>query len=106
MNGPYLIVDISTFVDAGTMGVYILTRNGRTAHYVGRSDTDLRREIRESATLGPYTHFWYAYESSPMQAYKSECCLWHKYDPPDNDIHPAVPAGTNWRCPVEGCQWS
>jgi hypothetical protein len=41
-----------------------------------------------------------------MRAYQLECEWYHKYNPSDNSTHPAVPPGTNWRCPVHGCQWS
>jgi hypothetical protein len=86
------------------MGVYILSRDDRKATYVGRSDTDLQQEILQSASKGSYVVFWFDYASSPMDAYKYECELFHEYQPPDNSIHPAIPAYTNWRCPVQGCE--
>jgi hypothetical protein len=87
------------------MGVYVLLRNAKPA-YVGRSDSDLQQEIRKSASLGDYKRFYFDYASSPMNAYKQECELYHGFQPPDNQNHPAVPAYQDWHCPVKGCEWS
>lgn len=106
MHGPYPLSKLQATVDLRCIGVYVLSRDGRHAHYAGRSDSDLRSRIRKSTDEDSYTHFWYSYETSPMNAYRTECELWHRYQPPDNINHPAVPAGTNWRCPVRGCPWS
>ena len=53
-----------------------------------RADYDLTTDVYET--------------SSARQAYLLECRLFHRHDPIDNEIHPRVPAGTNWRCPVRG----
>lgn len=83
-----------------------MSGDGRSAHYVGRSAADLGREIVNSANrFDGISHFWYEYCSSEMAAYKRECELYHEYAPALNAIHPAVPEGTNWRCPNEDCQW-
>lgn len=87
-------------------GVYILSRDGKTVTYVGRSDTDLRSRINQSEREGVYTHFWFEYTASARDAYLKECEYFHKYRPPDNSKHPSVPVGTNWRCPIIGCPWS
>lgn len=87
-------------------GVYLLKRNGIVA-YVGRSDTDVDSRARQSYSEGSYDQ---TYEirplSSPREAYYAECRLYHFHDPIDNSNHPAVPASSGWRCPVEGCPWS
>lgn len=106
MYGPCTLSSLEATVELAYIGVYMLSRGGRRVHYVGRSDSDLRARIRKSGQMDSYTHFWFRYERSPMQAYKAECKLWHKYHPPDNLNHPAVPSGTNWRCPVTHCPWS
>jgi len=103
--GPLPVSQLALYVRATGPGVYVLSRDGRTAVYVGRSDTDIRGRLRHSATQAGYTHFWFDYATSPMLAYKYECELYHTYNPPDNLVHPAVPSGMNWRCPVLGCQW-
>ncbi len=106
MQGPFPLSQLDLTLAPGTIGVYILSRNGRTVHYVGRSDADLGARIRQSAQTDAYLYFWFRYESSPMNAYRTECAWWHEYQPTDNVNHPAVPAGTSWRCPVAGCPWS
>lgn len=106
MNGPHPLSQLASTIEPGSVGACILSRDGKHAHYVGRSDSDLRARISASAREGSYTHFWFNYESSPMNAYHRECRWWHQYSPPDNFVHPAVPAGTFWRCPVAGCGWA
>lgn len=88
------------------MGVYVFSRNGRTASYVGRSDYDLRQRMLQSALESNYAAFWFDYASSPMDAYKYECYLYHRFNPPDNAVHPATPPYTNWRCPDTECPWN
>jgi len=86
-------------------GVYVFRRNGRVS-YVGRGIEIIRR-MKESWRQGKYDlKARYFLTSSERQSYLLECKLFHKYEPCDNQIHPAVPAGTNWRCPVKGCSWS
>lgn len=107
LMGPYSTNNVDLYVTRAHPGVYIFSRDGRTAVYVGRSDTDVGFRIKQSASEGyRYTHFWFEYASSPRDAYLKECEYYHKYNPPDNTNHPAVPFGTNWRCPVTGCPWS
>ena len=109
MRGPFSISQVNSLVDQTKPGAYILSRDGKTAHYVGRSDTNLASRIASSAKeeVG-YTHFWFEHTTSPMQAYYLECDWWHKYKPSnlDNINHPAVPPGTYWKCPIPGCPWS
>lgn len=106
LNGPFPINEISQRVGGGAyMGVYVLSSDGKEATYVGRSDFDLQQRILQSASEGDYVAFWFDYATSPMDAYKYECELFHEYNPPDNAVHPAVPSDQNWRCPVAGCGW-
>lgn len=107
MKGPYHLSDVDVYVKKTSPGTYILSRDGEVAHYVGRSDTDLALRIKSSAReRSGYTHFWFEYTTSPMQAYYLECEWYHKYAPSDNINHPAAPPETYWRCPVPGCPWS
>lgn len=105
LQGPFL-VSLTTQVEKNYAGTYILSRGGKHAHYVGRSDRDLGSRVTQSAREGRYSHFWFIYASSPREAYLKECEYFHKYEPSDNTNHPAVPPGTYWRCPVNGCEWS
>jgi hypothetical protein len=106
MVGPYSLRQVSTYSLGAGPGAYMLSRDGRTVHYVGRSDTDIGARINSSAAEGRYTHFWCEHASSARDAFLNECTYYHRYNPPDNTNHPAVPPGTSWRCPVQGCHWS
>ncbi|PIP12472.1 MAG: hypothetical protein COT45_03235 [bacterium (Candidatus Stahlbacteria) CG08_land_8_20_14_0_20_40_26] len=105
LTGPYPINDVDLYVTRTSPGIYILSRDGRTAAYVGRSDTDVASRIKQSSSEG-YAYFWFEHATSPRDAYYKECEYYHKYNPPDNTNHPAVPSGTYWRCPIIGCPWS
>ena len=83
----------------------MLFRNGRRA-YVGRGDTDVDKRHGKSRCAASYDNTSLIYDTtSKRQAFLLECRLWHRYRPCDNDRHPAVPAGTFWRCPVKGCKY-
>ena len=74
-----------------------------TVCYVGRSDTDLKRRIKEHIGENPkYQFFKYSYASSSKDAYYKECNNWHDFGGPEgllnNSIHPDKPEGTNWKC--------
>jgi len=87
-------------------GVYVFKRKGRVA-YVGRGDYDVVEREQKSFCQAHYDLTTTIYETpSARQAYLLECRLFHRHRPSDNQIHPGVPAGTNWRCPVSGCPWS
>jgi hypothetical protein len=104
--GPYPISEASERVETETIGVYVLSDDGKRATYVGRSDYNLRQRIIDSAVGGSYVSFWFDYATSPMVAYKYECLLYHKFQPEANETHPAVPENTISRCLVEGCEWN
>ena len=107
MRGPYSLSEVDDYVKNNSPGAYILSSDGKVAHYVGRSDSDLASRISNSAReRTDYKFFWFEYATSPMQAFYLECEWYHKYMPTDNINHPSVPPGTYWRCPVTGCPWS
>lgn len=102
-RGPVPFEMISEVIAPGKIGVYVLSNSGTGVYYVGRSDGDLRRSLGDWYWL--YRKFWFRYETTIRNAFLRECRLYHKYDPPDNDIHPTLPSGRDWRCPVRGCEW-
>ncbi len=105
--GPFPITRVDVYVTQQSPGVYLFSRDGKTAAYVGRSDTDLNSRIKQSVQEGlGHTYFWFEYTSSSKDAYLKECDYYHKYNPKDNVNHPAAPLGMNWRCPVIGCRFS
>lgn len=107
LAGPIRMEHIDTSLTAKSAGVYILTRDGKTAAYAGRSDFDLAGRIKQHISDGlGYTHFWYEYSQSSSEAFLKECEYYHKYRPPDNKSHPVSPSGLNLRCPIIGCPWA
>ena len=105
LSGPYPLSKVHDYVDPGYMGIYVLSRDGKEHTYVGRSDAGLSQRLVQSAAAGDYSYFWFDYASSERDCYLKECALYHRYNPPDNTVHPAVPSGANWRCPDKNCEW-
>lgn len=106
MNGPFQLSDVDAYVQRVLPGAYILSRDQRTAHYVGRSDTDLASRLKSHISSGKdYAWFWFEPTTSSIRAYYFECEWYHKYLPPDNSNHPSAPPGTSWKCPIPGCPW-
>ena len=107
LKGPYSL-DYETIdreVTRTSPGAYVLGRvkdNVFYIAYVGRSDTDINRRLKEWVGK-KYTHFKFDYFGSPKAAFEKECHLWHDWGGPegklDNEKHPERPEGTNWKCP-------
>ncbi len=100
MAGPFVLSsnNISTQASNTSPGAYILSRDGINVNYVGRSDNDLAGRLRSWVDQG-YSHFWFEYASSSLQAFNLECNWYHTYRNLDNTVHPARPANTSWQCP-------
>ncbi|GBC98737.1 hypothetical protein HRbin17_01251 [bacterium HR17] len=112
--GPYPLNSQEVQLLEDACGVYVLTVFNRSdgkyyAVYVGRS-TNLRARLQQHLPpqqnncllRNPPSHFFYRYTPSEQEAYEEECWLYHRYNPLCNDIHPAKPPNSNWRCPVCG----
>ena len=104
LSGPFSLDrdTITRMVSRVSEGVYVLSRNGTTAHYVGRSDSNVRDRLLTYVGSG-YRSFWYAYATSPRDAFYKECTLYHQFGGSsslDNKVHPQRPAGSAWHCPV------
>jgi hypothetical protein len=98
--------NIDTLVTSKSPGVYQLDRVQEGpfhTHYVGRSDDDVAGRLKKWVG-GKYLYFKFVYSSSAQAAFELECHLYHDLKPPDNDLHPAKPPGTSYRCPVIGCR--
>lgn len=109
MDGSYLLTNsiVDLFVSSTLhFGVYIITNSQNEVLYVGRSDTNLQRRIKDHIDeKSDYKNFYYEEATSEKDAYEKECYLWHKYTPRDNKIHPDVPSNSkNWKCPISTCQ--
>jgi hypothetical protein len=104
LQGPYPLSQAGDVYVKSGPGVYALSRDRERITFMGRSDTDLHLRIRQSPEQADgYRYFWFEDAESPKDAYLKECAYFHEYRPPDNLNHPAVPAGTDWKCPVKGC---
>lgn len=113
MEGPFDFKSavIDQVVTQTAPGNYALGRisetDGKTfiVGYVGRSDTDLNKELKARLGYG-YPAFKCSYATSPRDAFLKECRNYHDFGGSDslkNDIHPARPGGTTWKCPTPGC---
>ena len=115
MEGPYPLDRLRDYVKHGSIGVYVLGIKNDSTLYVGRSDTDLQREIPYRARRRKYwrgiryDHFFFEEVGSAFEAYKRECTLWHKYGGEgrmlDQYRHPATPKYSGWRCPIPDCRY-
>jgi hypothetical protein len=80
-----------------TEGEYFIVR------YVGRSDTNLRTELKYYLNLG-YTHFKFSVAQSRKAAFEKECRNYHDFGGDDgkldNQNHPGRPDGLYLKCPV------
>ena len=106
MSGSYDLTneEIDKQVTKKSPGNYALgyTKDGTFyVKYVGRSDTDLNKRLKD--WVGKYKKFKFSYATSPKAAFEKECHNYHDFgesDKLDNDNHPQRPDGTNWKCPV------
>ena len=102
MQGAYdlTIEEIDKRVTRKSCGNYALGKvsdNTFNVSYVGRSDKDVGGRLKK--WVGKYKKFKFSYASSPKAAFEKECGNYHDFDPPGNDVHPARPDDTNWKCP-------
>jgi hypothetical protein len=108
LAGPYILsVDrIDAVVTRASPGIYALDRTDKNdAFYIsciGRSDVDVAARLK-TYVGGRYKYFKFRYSASAQAAFAKECTLYHDFNPPDNHTHPDRPRGTNWKCPVFGC---
>jgi len=95
-------ISIADQIPYGVIGAYILSRDGQSANYVGRSDRDLGSEIVKTANAlnAGYTHFFFERTETPHEAYIQECKWFHSYSFVDNKEHPKPPEGRVARCPI------
>ncbi len=118
MLGPFALtdIDVNKRVPENVMGNYaFLQKKWLTdeylVRYVGRSDSDLKKEIKQQMKTDRAkgcTHFMFSIAKSKKEAFEKECRNYHDFGECNclnNDIHPAKPAGTEYKCPVEGCEY-
>lgn len=94
-------------VPPGVIGAYSLGSNASSIpHYIGRSDTDLRRRLLQHSAKGRYDWFIATPTMDTYAAFYLECRSWHALKRPllTNRIHPAIPVGKATMCPF--CDFS
>ena len=108
MFGPYDLTpdNIERYVRPYAAGVFAVgyTRESGAfvVRYIGRSDSDLRTELRAHSS-DETARFKWVESASQMSAFDTQCELYHEFGGPDsleNDEHPARPKGSKWVCPV------
>ncbi len=115
-KGPYVLDrEVVTEKVPEEKGNYLFLRketDSYTVGYVGRSEKNLRQEILQQ--MGTYranhcTHFVYALANTVRETFETECREYHKYggkEKLNNRYHPDQPAGHNYPCPEEGCEYN
>ena len=103
MSGPFSLKYLHLFLRDTSAGAFILSRNGRSADYVGSGCQDLADAVRKAAQKGEYKYFWFSYTGSADQALALEHTWHHRYGPADNASKSGRTAAIDWRCTLEGC---
>ncbi len=108
MKGSFLLQEkvVELYVPSSIRcGVYKIIDAQQRVLYIGRSDTNLQKRIKDHIREKfDYHSFYYEEASSEKDAYEKECILWHQYQPRDNKIHPDHPDfSPHWKCPVLSC---
>ena len=119
MLGPFALTDneVNKRVPENVMGNYafgyIDKEDGAfVVRYVGRSDSDLKNEIKKQMKTDRAkgcTHFKYSIAKSVKEAFEKECRNYHDFGGSTklhNKNHPDKPNGTKYKCPVEGCEYN
>ncbi len=103
MNGPWPLTNegIDGAITRTAPGNYALGTSEADGllkvSYVGRSDSDLNKRLKEH--IGTHLQFKASYASSIKEAFEKECRNWHDFNPPENKLHPDRPEGKDWKCP-------
>jgi hypothetical protein len=103
MLGPYSLSNskidqVVTKTSAGNYGLGKVEEDTFYVSYVGRSDDDVNKRLKQ--WVGKYTDFKFSYATSVKVAFEKECQNYHDFKKLDNEVHPNRPASTNWKCPV------
>ena len=119
MLGPFALTDneVNKRVPENVMGNYaFLQKKWLTdeylVRYVGRSDSDLKKEIKQQMKTdraASCTHFMFSIASTKKEAFEKECHNYHDFGGSDslhNEYHPDKPDYTAYKCPVEGCEYN
>ena len=103
MSGPFLLKQYHLFITRRSAGAFILSRDGRSADYVGASPDDLGEALRRFASQSVYRYFWFACTAAAKEAHQLEQAWCHRYRPTDVASGPSGDHGVAWHCTTEGC---
>lgn len=101
MSGPFNLKYLHLFVKERSAGAFILSKDGKSADFVGKSGDDVGAELGRF-TRSPYRYFWFDYAASANDAARLEQAWRHRYKPTDNGPSPRAHAD-HWRCTLAGC---
>jgi hypothetical protein len=94
LRGPYNLdnATIDAIVTRTSPGAYALGKvddNIFYVSYVGRSDDDINRRLKD--WVGKYPKFKFEYYDSPKAAFEKECNLYHDFGEKENWIITTTP---------------
>lgn len=103
MLGPFSLRYIHLFVAKLSSGAFILSKNGKSADYVGMSDRDVAKVLFSFKGTSGYRFFWFSYAENSQQATELASTWYHRYLPSDNTLPPNNLSGPDWQCRIAGC---
>jgi excinuclease UvrABC nuclease subunit len=88
LKGPFKLTEHNLYFVPSKPGVYLLGDQQGKVIYVGKSDSDLARRLRDQlmARHVEATQFWYADTWSEQEAAHLEDVLTRKYAPSGNTV--------------------
>jgi len=110
MRGPYDLNarKIDEVVRPYVPGVFATGYTKETGafvvRYIGRSDSDVRAELKAQG-YDETARFKWIEAPSQREAFEMQCRLYHDFGGSavlENEDHPDRPTGNNWQCPVCG----
>jgi hypothetical protein len=101
------VVDLNVEEKIGNYALGIAHKDIFAVQYIGRSDTNLNKRLKDHIGEG-YPAFKFYYATNSKEAYTNECIDYHRFIDAnkrlDNEIHPDKPknAPSSLVCPVCG----
>lgn len=103
MLGPFSLRYVHLFVEQRSAGAFILSKDGRSADFVGLSSNDLAQTLGDYQGRAGYRYFWFSCAGSAKEAAEVASYWYHRYRPPDNIAPPHMPTWEAWHCTIAGC---
>ena len=103
MLGPFSLRYIHLFVPKLSSGAFILSKNGKTADFVGISEHDVAKVLVSYRVKSDYRYFWFSYAETPQEAIELARAWRHRYLPSDTNLSSHTSSEVDWQCRVVGC---